>query len=135
MIRLCLVCRRNHFNIYPESTPSEVQDSYLSKQDVKYCYHLGTKTIKSIRDRRWSPSLPNWDQLQDEWSAGQAWKRGSWYSEREALEKARFFYGGDVGILAYEENPQHLTAKSKEKMDAYITLTSSYLPANKRHWR
>ncbi|KAF9079553.1 hypothetical protein BGX23_003716, partial [Mortierella sp. AD031] len=124
MIRLCLVCRRKRFDIYPESIPSEVQGSYISKQKVKAKYFLGPKTIKSIKDRSWWPEPPNWDRLQGEWSVYPAAKYGSWYSEREALEKARFFYGGDVGILVYKENPQHLTTKSREKMDAYIKLAS-----------
>jgi hypothetical protein len=72
IIRLCLVCRRNHFKIYPESTPSGIEGNYLSKQDVKDCYHLGIKIIKSIKDRCWSPNFPNWDPMQDKWSADQA---------------------------------------------------------------
>lgn len=35
MMHLCLVCRRNHFDIYPGSIPSEVQGNYLSKREVK----------------------------------------------------------------------------------------------------
>ncbi|KAG0280755.1 hypothetical protein BGZ96_001432 [Linnemannia gamsii] len=129
MIRLCLDCRRTYFEIYPELTPSEPQDSYLCKQDFRDCYHLGIKTVKTIKDRRWLPDLPNSDLFQDDWSIDRIARCGSWYSEREALEKARFLYGGDIDILTYEENPQHLITESKNKMDAYIKL-ASYIKAN-----
>lgn len=126
-IRLCLVCRRDYFSISPESIPPEVQGSYISKREIKARYFLGPQTIKSIQDRRWSPEPPSWDQLQGSaWSAEQAAKYASWYSEREALDKARFFFGGDVGIRAYQENPEHLIAKSRVNMDAYIELAGAY---------
>ncbi|KAF9997474.1 hypothetical protein BGZ80_006997, partial [Entomortierella chlamydospora] len=44
MIHLCLVCRREYFSVYPESIPSKVLGSYLSKQEIKAKYFLGEKT-------------------------------------------------------------------------------------------
>lgn len=101
MIRLCLVCCRNHFRIYPELIPFEVQGRYLSKKEIKAKYSPGNKTIESIKDRSCWGEPPFCGAIQ-------AAKFGSWCSEREALEKARLFFGGDVGIRVYEENP-HVT--------------------------
>ncbi|KAF9916950.1 hypothetical protein BX616_002353 [Lobosporangium transversale] len=92
-IRLCLNCRKQHFEKYPEPLPEALMVAkatvYKTKREMRAAYHLGRRQFQKIKDRK---------------SSGTAKNRGTppvLYSEAEILRRAREMHGGDVGVQAF----------------------------------
>ncbi|KAF9183100.1 hypothetical protein BGZ50_004434 [Haplosporangium sp. Z 11] len=84
-VRLCLHCRIEHYQTYPEPIPDLMNNNFLTKRVLREKYRLGQKTIQAIKHRS-----------QEHTSNGAVVT----YSEAAALKQARMAFGGDVGMDA-----------------------------------
>ncbi|CAO3564334.1 unnamed protein product [Mortierella alpina] len=125
-IHLCLPCRREHYTHYPEAIPPQIVGRYLPKGFLKDKYFVGEANIKSIKDRRSYESSPGGPiiELDD--------PNGSYYSERAVLANARFNFGGDVGIVAFREDPFYISELSKQKQQAFENQYKSFASSKRR---
>ncbi|KAF9571770.1 hypothetical protein EC968_000216 [Mortierella alpina] len=125
-IHLCLPCRREHYQVYPEAIPSQILGRYLPKYELKNKYFIGEMNIKSIKDRRSYQSQPGGPSIAFEDP------NGSYYSERAVVENARYIYGGDIGIQAYRNDPYYIAELSEKKLRAFEDQFKSFASAKRR---
>ncbi|KAF9982137.1 hypothetical protein BGZ75_006484 [Mortierella antarctica] len=125
-VHLCLPCRREHYEVYPEPIPVEVLGRYLPKFPLKNKYFIGEMNIKSIKDRRsYRSEEPGGPTMAYEDP------NGSYYSERAVLMNARRVYGGDVGIQAYRDDPFYISELSEEKQRIFEAQFKSFASAKR----
>ncbi|KAG0262256.1 hypothetical protein BG011_000162 [Mortierella polycephala] len=117
-IRLCLRCRRDYYRTHEEPIPHDIQESYITKEEIRAKYHIGHHVVKLVSDRRMSavPALGNHCR----------------YAEIVLLKKARDFFGGDVGIMAHAIPVKEQMVMVRNRIDHFWNIEIPALIADHR---
>ncbi|GJJ74799.1 hypothetical protein EMPS_07157 [Entomortierella parvispora] len=114
-IRLCLCCRRKHYEVYEEHVPANILGEYKTQGDLLKKYALRESDMDALTIRGRSRRNSNG---RNGGSGSQAT-----FSEQSALQFARIKYGGNVGIWAAKGVITSGTSdeKMRKRIDAYKT--------------
>ncbi|KAG0051110.1 hypothetical protein BGZ83_004095 [Gryganskiella cystojenkinii] len=116
-IRLCLSCRRKHFEVHEEHVPSGILGGYKTQQDLLKKYALRESDMDALSVGGRNRTRNN---LNGRRSSGDA---QATFSEESALQFARIKYGGNVGIWAAKGimAPGTSDEQMRKRIDAYKT--------------